>query len=441
MARLSKICILSCLCSMIIITVMVIIPETPTSIEVPAPTPSSLCRTANSKAQSRGDSHHDCVCPSQHICVVATKAPVPCGLGQVADGYHIMDKAPAQCIDCSCLNIVDYASYLQNEDSAQPKEQDRSMSALAAMSVSDFPARIIFASIPRNGNSWMRQLVEAATGVATESVHHERYRVPVSIDASEKITVTTELSLRTWTYGSDCGRGNFCDSVHRARQGEPLIVKTHAPFLVKRSTAAAHDGSDAGIGAFLLLPIRNPLDNWQALCRYQNRTGGGGPPLTLAQFLEKWTHHHDYWQRHAQLHQVPAFSYRFEDMDQHRERILDIFLHQSGLWGRYRLNRDSVNRAMEIKRLRPLTTTSHASLAYFSNAYTQYTPEQIRQVLAYTPARQWLQLYGYHTLYETWLWAHDEAHKAQSNVSAIRAIAQRRIEQSFAAVQDMLYGT
>jgi hypothetical protein len=100
---------------------------------------------------------------------------------------------------------------------------------------------------------------------------------------------------------------------------DQLLVKTHSPFLVKRSTS--FNCSDAGIGRFVLLPVRNPLvsgcflpvfgstlnltplsirqDNWHALTRYQERTSGGGTALSLDKFLAAWVQHHSYWRQHV----------------------------------------------------------------------------------------------------------------------------------------------
>jgi hypothetical protein len=36
--------------------------------------------------------------------------------------------------------------------------------AAVPLTISDFPPRVLIASIPRSGNSWMRQLIEAALG-------------------------------------------------------------------------------------------------------------------------------------------------------------------------------------------------------------------------------------------------------------------------------------
>jgi hypothetical protein len=126
--------------------------------------------------------------------------------------------------------------------------------------------------------------------------------VPVSLESTDKVEVDAGFSARTGTYGHDCGRGNFCSLVRRAKIGyvragggggkgpsrsgkkasrprsieylctqfqlaggwrrcgrEPVVVKTHSPFLCVAPFPSTFGRSDAGVGAYALLPIRNPL--------------------------------------------------------------------------------------------------------------------------------------------------------------------------------------
>lgn len=157
--------------------------------------------------------------------------------------------------------------------------------------------RIIFASVPRSGNGWMRLLIERATGRATESVFNEKF---MSGPPQQRTQKTSSQSAQTDLFGHRCGLLGDCDRVVRASDQESVVVKTHSPFLISTHSpyAAAAPGdppvSDAGVGAFALLAVRNPLDNYNAWVRYEEARGNRSAHKhrTLDDFLDAWSHHH-----------------------------------------------------------------------------------------------------------------------------------------------------
>ena len=116
--------------------------------------------------------------------------------------------------------------------------------------------RIVLSTVPRSGNGWIRGLLEGATGLATESVFPE----PDAI-----------YSNRSRAYGKGCGWLNDCEHVRRSRGDEPVVVKTHFPFVTKEGIDIKgyirRGVSDAGDASYLILAVRNPLDNYDAWMR------------------------------------------------------------------------------------------------------------------------------------------------------------------------------
>ena len=45
------------------------------------------------------------------------------------------------------------------------QSRDQTLELIKGARVENLPTKIIFASIPRSGNSWMRQLIEMASGI------------------------------------------------------------------------------------------------------------------------------------------------------------------------------------------------------------------------------------------------------------------------------------
>eukprot|EP00045_Choanoeca_perplexa_P006720 m.58099 g.58099 ORF g.58099 m.58099 type:complete len:236 (+) comp13754_c0_seq11:134-841(+) len=115
--------------------------------------------------------------------------------------------------------------------------------------------RLALATIARTGNGWMRGMLESALGVATESVYVE----PGS-----------QRSSAGDTYVKPCGWLGQCQHVHPPKAKEARVIKTHFPFTTPREDALRllqQSQADIADLDYLLLAVRNPLDNYEAWVR------------------------------------------------------------------------------------------------------------------------------------------------------------------------------
>ena len=146
-------------------------------------------------------------------------------------------RIPAACEQCRCTALTTLLAAVIASQQLAPKLEPSPVE-LALENVSP---RIIFASVPRSGNSWMRQLIEASTGylhrllffsfreclfdkhrptgLATETVFPQRYSVPVNESTGEKVLVEAAIAPYSRTFGHVCGRGHFCNTVKRSEPG------------------------------------------------------------------------------------------------------------------------------------------------------------------------------------------------------------------------------
>lgn len=77
------------------------------------------------------------------------------------------------------------------------------------------PRKIIFASVPRSGNTWMRFLLEQATNISTETVYSET--IPQrDTNGTEIGRLHATFSPRTTAYGHECGLIGNCSQLHRS---------------------------------------------------------------------------------------------------------------------------------------------------------------------------------------------------------------------------------
>lgn len=83
---------------------------------------------------------------------------------------------------------------------------------------------------------------------------------------------------------------------------------------------------------YLILPVRNPLDNFDAWRRYLDRRGpefkSKQDHQTLAAFTEAWLQFHNFW--FAQ--NIPITTYRYEDITDNPLLVLESALRSSGIW-------------------------------------------------------------------------------------------------------------
>lgn len=104
-------------------------------------------------------------------------------------------------------------------------------------------ARILFPTVPRSGSSMTRTLLEIATGISTGTVFREG----------------GAWNERAHAFVSSCGAVGDCNHVHAPKGTEPIVVKSHYPFLEAKGVAF---GNDCVSG--ILMTVRHPLDNYVA---------------------------------------------------------------------------------------------------------------------------------------------------------------------------------
>jgi hypothetical protein len=219
----------------------------------------------------------------------------------------------------------------------------------------------------------------------------------------------------TGLFGSDCGIIHACDRVQPTSRNI-VVAKTHAPFLpLKQVTQHLHglryNSSDVGIGTFLLLPIRNPLDNWDAWIRYREKKTQMSTEMEaeFPDYLRRWSQHHIYWLSSAVHANVPRFVFRFEDLGQAelRTRVLSLALRRSGLWDILGLHDTDIQLAINDPRVQPFAVgeDNHVSVERLAEGYRIYRAEDIELALTSVPSI--LRAFGYFDLYTLWLEAID----------------------------------
>ena len=111
---------------------------------------------------------------------------------------------------------------------------------------------VLFATVPRSGNSWMRSILEAITGLATGTVYNEFQDV---------------IEPRTKAVTHRCGTGMNCQSVRISKGLDPFIVKTHFPFSSNGLCVDSIQGAFANCNLnfdTLIVSLRNPIENFFA---------------------------------------------------------------------------------------------------------------------------------------------------------------------------------
>lgn len=166
-----------------------------------------------------------------------------------------------------------------------------------------------------------RALLEKATGIGTGTLFREG-------------GVWNE---RVRAFLHDCGGNRDCDYVHAPNGTEPIVIKSHYPFLVAKDIAF---GNDCVSG--ILITVRHPLDNYVAWMTYLGRQKTDQPlngdvlidvtkirdDFTFARFFKLWQQHHTYWHAYAVKHGIPLLQVRYEDVCEEprnaMRRVLDF---------------------------------------------------------------------------------------------------------------------
>eukprot|EP00041_Stephanoeca_diplocostata_P010528 m.167201 g.167201 ORF g.167201 m.167201 type:complete len:455 (+) comp18186_c0_seq2:406-1770(+) len=270
------------------------------------------------------------------------------------------------------------------------------------------PLRIIIATIPRSGNGWIRGMLEAVSGIATSSIYAE---------------IGTTFSNHTHSYYQRCGWLNDCNVVRHPSGNDPILIKTHFPFLQATSSVSPtnkHD--DVGFQeppvelntstSYTILPVRNPLDNFEAWMRYVRQRNTStrqevDPHQNLPAFMKAWASHVDFWCTQP----IPMVVYRYEDFVEHPLATLSAILRASGLWAQLGVRdldllRVSRIGALHSYRRRQVGNAVRAGKRDdVTNAFQKHSKRDIQYVLDHY--RPLLSRYGYDDMYEWWLRAKD----------------------------------
>lgn len=168
-------------------------------------------------------------------------------------------------------------------------------------------ARILFPTVPRSGSSMTRALLENATSVATGAVYWEGGR----------------WNEQARAFIHECGGNRDCERVHVSNGSEPMVIKSHYPFLGQQDAAFGNDCVSA-----IVMTVRHPLDNYIAwmtfLARQKTDQPLNGDTLidvkkirdgfTFAAFVKLWQQHHTFWHAFAVRHSIPLLQVRYEDI-------------------------------------------------------------------------------------------------------------------------------
>jgi len=178
--------------------------------------------------------------------------------------------------------------------------------------------RIFMTTVPRSGNTWLRQILEQVTAVATGSEYVEGGQYIAKYGAHFPARGEKEIK-------SACGGTSFAHAgsflvkhthqncvtqVHYPSGNEPVVVKGHSPW------GSFNVPETISNNTFHLIVIRNPIDNWRAcLGYYQLRPENAAEDFTkcfrLRKYIDHWLAHVHYW-----VHQkdIPVYVIRYEDM-------------------------------------------------------------------------------------------------------------------------------
>ena len=211
-------------------------------------------------------------------------------------------------------------------------------------------ARIVLPSIPRSANTFMRILLENATGIATEAVYEEK----------------GTWENRTEAYARPCGLLGDCAMVRRGRGAETIIVKTHFPFMKPELEP------NACVSA-VIMPVRHPLDNYLAWAHYLSLKHTNSSLEDFETFGKRWESHITFWHQFASSHNIPLLQYRFEDLVADNLSTLDMvlpFVSGDGIGKCPSRVGNSVTRPLMLKNLKEI------------KAWGLFTQHEVQQVLA-----------------------------------------------------------
>ena len=162
---------------------------------------------------------------------------------------------------------------------------------------------VYLASFPRSGNHWVRFLVEEATHIATSSSYrdsdfpHLKHMFP---------------------WGGYCPRHGYGGHCRYPTKEDPILLKTHFPFLAKRKI-------DPALKPVICL-IRHPIDAFWSFYIYK----GGNEARKikkekLREFIQRWRSFYEFWEKKSEV-----LFIRYEDLQENTTFYLSHILQTAG---------------------------------------------------------------------------------------------------------------
>lgn len=149
---------------------------------------------------------------------------------------------------------------------------------------------IYMAVLPGAGSLYVRELLEATTGLVVETAFKEAGSQPEQRDMDLKAT-----------FARSCGIVGSCERVHRSKDKEALILASYEPLDAKI------DASDfRRSAAYLIVLIRNPVDAYAT----QVRAGGSAGRDFVHYLTHQWIEFVKYWE----ASRLPKTTVRYEDL-------------------------------------------------------------------------------------------------------------------------------
>ncbi len=126
--------------------------------------------------------------------------------------------------------------------------------------------RITITTVPRSGNTWLRQLIEQITGVATGSVYEEGGRMSDAYGAYFPSQDSPCGGTSFAHAGSFLVKHTHANCITQVKYPqiprEPVVIKDHAPWGSFNFPALLVNNT------FYVVLVRNPIDNWRACLGY-----------------------------------------------------------------------------------------------------------------------------------------------------------------------------
>ena len=179
--------------------------------------------------------------------------------------------------------------------------------------------RIVLATVPSSGTTWLRQVVEIARGIASETVY----------EGKQANAHGRRYNEATFSWGHPCGimtrssngfqhdygespkpmhaRFGICPLMRLANSTENILIKTHFPAISSGPEELQRGNSPGQLGG-VILTRRDVADNYKACLRR------GFTSDTMEEFAQSVKAHHTYWQRVTEQASVPMVTVDWEDL-------------------------------------------------------------------------------------------------------------------------------